>query len=86
MRSKAFIKTSISHKRRLYGKRSKRRIFPPRRKYKKKSPKPSNRWRRYYIKNKNKKRKIDESKVEDKAQDLSPNIDELIENMGLLQL
>ena len=86
MRSKAFFKTAISHKRRLYGKRSKRRRFPLMRKYTKKSSKflSNYRNRRYF--RKNRRRKVDESKAEDNAQDLSPNIDELIENMDLLQL
>ena len=86
MRTKAFVKTSMSHKKRLYGKRSKRRRFPLKRKYKKKSSKflSNYRRRRFYTKNKN--IKVDEVKVKDKAQDQSPNIDELIENMSLLQL
>ena len=86
MRSKALFKSAISHKRRLYGKRSKRRRFPLRRKYTKKSPKylSNYRNRRYFRKNRS--RKVDESKAKDNAQDLSPNIDELIENMDLLQL
>ena len=86
MRSTAFFKTSQSHKRRAFVKRIKRRRFPLSRKYKKKSSKflSNYRRRRFYIKNKI--NKVDESKVKDNAQDQSPNIDELIENMSLLQL
>ena len=86
MRSKAFFKTSQSHRRRAFVKRIKRRRFPLYRKYKKKSSKflSNYRRRRFYTKNKN--IKVDEVKVKDKAQDQSPNIDELIENMSLLQL
>ena len=86
MRSTAFFKTSQSHRRRAFIKRSKRRRFPLKRKYKKKSSKFSSNYRRrrFYIKNKI--GKVDESKVKNNARDQSPNIDELIENMSLLQL
>ena len=86
MRSTAFSKRSISHKRRTYGKRSKRRGFPLWRKYMKKSPKFLSNYRRRRFYTKTKIRKVDERKVKDNAQDQSPNIDELIENMSLLQL
>ena len=88
MRSKAFLKTHSSHKRRLYPKRNKRRRFPFQRKYKKKSSKfVSNcRKRRHFVTIKRKAEDITQSNIKDKAQDQGSNIDELIDNMVLLHL
>ena len=89
MRSKAFLETYISSKRRIYGKRSKRRRFPFKRKYKKKSSRLSSYFRRRSSKSSYRKRKVTDGagiNIKDKAQEPSSNINELIENMSLLQL
>ena len=88
MRSKAFLKTHTSHKRRLYPKKSKRIRFPFHRKYKKKSSKlvSSYRKRRHFITIKRKEDDVTQSNIKDKAQGQGPNIDELIDNMFLLHL
>ena len=88
MRSKAFLKTHTSHKMRLYPKRSKRRIFPFQRKYKKKSSKLGSigRKRRRFVTIKRKAKDVAQTNLTDKAQDQGTNVDELIENMLLLHL
>ena len=88
MRSKAFLKTHPSQKRRLYPKRSKRRRFPFQRKYKKKSSKLGSigRKRRRFVTIKRKAKDVAQTNLTDKAQDQGTNVDELIENMLLLHL
>ncbi len=86
MRTKAFLKTYSSRKRRFYGK--KKRRFPLCRKSKKSFKRLSNFPRRCFIRIR-KVRGADDitsSDTKGEAQDASPNIDELIDCMSLLEL
>ena len=86
MRRTAFYNTSISYKRILFGRRSKRRRFPIKIKCKKKLPKFLSRCRRRRLYMKNNIKREDESEAKDNAQDQSPNINGLIYNMSQLQV